>query len=79
MGGGAISWNPAPGQLSLTPSTHRASQRIMAAVSFLPSDLVQISLLANSHMEPHEKGDAGKWSSSLAKGIQNDTIRSSYL
>ena len=59
MGGGTISWTPAPGHLSLIVSTNHDSQRVMAAVSFLPSNLVPISFLASSHIEPQRKAMLG--------------------
>lgn len=45
---------------SFTPSTFHDSQRVIAAPSFLSSNPVPVFLLASSHIEPHEKGDAGK-------------------
>lgn len=66
LGKGTRGWNlPAPVYLSLlTASNHPDSERVLAAVPFLPSVLVPVSLLANSNLEPHKKEGSEEQSSS---------------
>lgn len=72
-GKGTRSWNPAPGHPSLIVPTSVQ----WLPCHFYPPDLVPVSPLANSHIEPCRKGDPGKWGSSLAKVLQNKTTISS--